>query len=307
MKSEKRSIKKLIKKNIEIRQGVRLEIKKNIMNERQKLRNSGSLKPLKINLTQNNFRNNIRIGESYDVLPILFNKIPISIIITAYKTQNYIEECLDSIEKQTYFINNDEYEILIGVDACEETLNKLIKIKDKYRNISVFMMNSNMGTYVTSNTLIKETKYNYILRFDSDDIMKPEMINEIMYHKDNYDIIQFLFSVFTTNIQEVTNDFKYVAAGAHFYRKSVLNLAGGYRAWKCAADSEFIKRLKKFTTIKEIKKRLFYRRSHENSLTNELKTNVNSVIRNNYMKKIRVYELNEKIKLKPKYNLFKKY
>lgn len=37
-------------------------------------------------------------------------------------------------------------------------------------------MTENVGTYITSNTLISKAKYNKILRFDSDDIMKENMV-----------------------------------------------------------------------------------------------------------------------------------
>ncbi len=39
----------------------------------------------------------------------------VSIILTAWKTQDYIEECLDSINKQQFF-NKEKtnYEILLG-------------------------------------------------------------------------------------------------------------------------------------------------------------------------------------------------
>ena len=254
-------------------------------------------------------RNKLRIGGSPPpqvpvYIPVLKTKYPISIIITAYQTQNYIEECLDSIEAQTYFINNDDYEVLIGVDGCKKTLKKLLEIEHKYRNLSIFIMDKNCGTYVTSNTLLTQIKYDNILRFDSDDVMKPEMINEIMFFKDDYDVVQFLFSDFTTTIKEANGEFKYVAAGAHFYKKSVIELAGGYRNWKCAADSEFIKRIMKHTKIKRINKRLFYRRWHLGSITNKEVTNSRSVVRKNYMKKIRIYSVGEKIKIKPKTNTF---
>lgn len=52
----------------------------------------------------------------------------VSIILTAWKTQDYIEECLDSINKQQFF-NKEKtnYEILLGIDGCEKTLEKSIK------------------------------------------------------------------------------------------------------------------------------------------------------------------------------------
>ena len=313
MKRKQITVKRQIQKKIELRNQQIAFLdnkggpKKNMsaMNERDRERIYGSGKPaINVELLT---RDEMRMGkvENDEILPILEVKLPISIIITAYQTQEFIEECLDSIENQTYFINNDDYEVLIGVDGCKETLYKILQIKDKYRNISVFMMGSNMGTYVTSNTLLDLTKYDNILRFDSDDVMKPQMINEIM-HFPSYDVVQFRFSDFTTNIGEYNNNFKYVAAGAHFYKKTVLDIAGGYRSWRCAADSEFIKRISKVTKIKKMEKRLFYRRGHTKSLTNRKETNLNSQIRTTYLKKIRIYNSDERIKIRKRINTYVK-
>jgi len=234
------------------------------------------------------------------------NKKSISIIITAYQTENFIEECLDSIENQTYFIDNNDYEILVGIDACEKTLEKLKKINHKYRNLKIFMMDSNMGTYVTSNTLLDLVKYDNILRFDSDDIMKPIMIEEIMKYSDNYDIIRFSFNNFNDNINNYKHPFMY-AYGAIFYKKNVINISGGYKDWICSADLELFNRTKNKFKIKEIDILfpLFFRRNHNNSLCNKKDTSLNSEFRKKINLKIRIYEKNENIKIKKITNTYK--
>ena len=104
----------------------------------------------------------------------------VSIIITAYHTEKFIEECLDSIASQTWFKNHDSWEIILGIDHCETTLEKVKEIMPKYRNLRVFYNTENVGTYITSNTLINKAKYARILRFDSDDIMKDDMVENMM-------------------------------------------------------------------------------------------------------------------------------
>jgi glycosyltransferase involved in cell wall biosynthesis len=74
-------------------------------------------------------------------------KEKISIIIPAYKATLFIKECLDSIQGQTYFSDNGNYEILLGIDGCDETLDMVLKIRNRYKNLKVFMMESNKGVY----------------------------------------------------------------------------------------------------------------------------------------------------------------
>lgn len=306
MKRQKVDIKKIIKKKIEARHqklvfidkgGAIKDTVKKPMNERVKQRVYGIPVKLADASSIHNIDSVFDKTEDLERVPLSEKREPLSIVVTAYQTQNFIQECLDSIENQTYFENNNEYEILVGLDACQDTLNELLKIRHKYRNLRIFMMDSNMGTYVTTNTLLDIAKYENILRFDSDDIMMPEMVNEVMHYSYNYDVVQFRFSSFTENIKDFKNNFKYVAAGAIFFKKSVLEKAGGYRNWECAADSEFVKRITNFVLAKKLKKRLFYRRSHSNSLTNRIDTNDKSKTRKEYLKLIRIYHSNENIKI----------
>ena len=215
---------------------------------------------------------------------------PISIIITAYQSQDYIEECLDSIESQSYFVKNKKYEILLGIDNCEETLKKVLEIRHKYRNLKVFMMSSNKGTYITSNTLISLSKKSNILRFDSDDIMMPDMVKTILLYSDNYNVIRFGYD----NKGMKTG---VLVDGSIFYKKNIMKLAGGYRDWVCGADTELMSRISSRVNVKEIKHPLYYRRFHKDSLTESVNTGIGSQLRNDYTKQIRIYNSIENIKI----------
>ena len=81
----------------------------------------------------------------------------ISILIPAYKTQDYIEECLDSIVSQNY-LNDVEYEIIVGIDACKETFDKIINIRNKYEKLVIVKMDTHSGLFITLNTLLTIAK-----------------------------------------------------------------------------------------------------------------------------------------------------
>lgn len=236
----------------------------------------------------------------------MYTSNAISIIVTAWQTQNFIEECLDSIENQTYFKDNDNFEVLVGVDGCQDTLDKLLKIRHKYRNLRIFMMKKNKGTYITSNTLLDLVKYDNILRFDSDDIMVPDMVKTILSNAINSDVIQFKFYDFSESIKSAYKKYDWAAAGAIFFKKNVINMAGGYQPWVCAADAEFLKRIHNKTKITEINQNLFYRRVHLNSLTKRNDTKIHGELRNSYQKQIREYGVNENIWINKVTNKFLK-
>jgi glycosyltransferase involved in cell wall biosynthesis len=248
-------------------------------------------------------------------------KAPISILITAYQAEKYIEECLDSIENQTYFNDNNDFEVLVGVDACEFTLNKLKQISYKYRNLRIFMMDNNQGTYITMNTLLDIAIYENLIRFDSDDKMKPYMIEKLMQYSDSYDIIKFMCENFgdieLNTIHTIESQYRYAqtyitgyggailrvnpsfdapkkvqkrvkpteySCGTSFFKKKVFDIYGGYMPWICAADYELMNRIGDDLNIKQIDEVLFYRRIHRNSLTQNEETGIHSEKRNEYLK-----------------------
>ena len=212
--------------------------------------------------------------KQFSEIPIKY-KNGVSIIITAYKMKNYIKETLDSISNQTYFINNTNYEILIGVDGCEETLNYLYTIMENYSNLKIFMMEKNYGTYITTNTIMSIAKYDNLIRFDSDDIMLPNLIEITMKEMENKNIdkVKFLMENFGNS-----NLIRY-AAGQFLIKHWVFDYFGGFMPWICEGDAEFYVRTDQFLTVKYVPIILMKRRVHDNNLTVNKKTNYQSYVR----------------------------
>lgn len=198
-------------------------------------------------------------------------KFKLSIIITAYNTQNYIEKCLKSIEEQTL---NIDYEILLGIDHCHKTL-EVVKSLD-IKNLRIFWMKENVGTYITTNTLLKLTKYDNILRFDSDDYMSKDMFKHLYSNHKSCDILQFSFKNFGND-----DTIGHLAIGCIFYKKWLLEKIGGYNSWRVSSDWDFLKRCNslKNIVIKKFRYPLFFRRVHDTSLTLNKKTGMNSKLR----------------------------
>src|SRR5690606_20091563 len=123
------------------------------------------------------------------------------------------------ILKQQY----NPIEVLIGVDACPDTLNKLRQIIHNYKaiNPTVVYFKKNVGTYIVSNTLVEMAKYNNILRFDSDDIMGADMIKTILSVDDKYNVIRFKFYNFYDNHIANKKLYHAYADGCAFYTRLV--------------------------------------------------------------------------------------
>jgi glycosyltransferase involved in cell wall biosynthesis len=206
----------------------------------------------------------------------------LSIIVPTYNNENYLDECLNSIIKS---VKNLDCEILVGIDKCEKTLQKIKEQKFDNR-IKFFYFNKNLGPYIIKNSLSKESKSDYLLFFDSDDIMGENMISEIYPKIKQVDFIKPMYLDFQNGqkINSVTKTNKY-GEGVFAIKKNLFLQMNGFEPWRCAADSDFMGRLyknnKKFLFTTDV---VFYRRVHSNSLTQNPETCSWSKLRAQYYK-----------------------
>lgn len=214
---------------------------------------------------------------------ISYTKKDISIIIPTYNNVDYIDECLESISKSGVKFN---YEVIVGIDGCDETLSHIKEMTYNY-NVRFYYFEKNSGAYVVRNTLIDLVNSEKIIFFDSDDIMRPTMIESIIKYLNDFDYVKPKMFNFRNTNTEVLGRGKW-GEGVFGIRKSVVDYLNGFEPWPCAADSEFMTRLKvnnfKGFLTKEI---LMNRRIHNNSLTVNSETGMGSDKRKTYSEKIK--------------------
>ena len=210
----------------------------------------------------------------------------LSIIIPTFNNVGFIKECLSSVIKSVKSLN---CEILVGIDDCEKTLNFVEKEIFDGR-IRFFYFQQNVGPYIVKNTLVKNSNSETILFFDSDDVMCENMVEEILRMQSFNDFVRpkyFNFNGKTPNSDVVSKE-KLFGEGVFSIKKSLFLSMNGFEGWRTTADTDFIGRLYK-NSRKSINTPtvLFYRRLHQNSLTQSKQTGHGSKIRSNYNNLIR--------------------
>ena len=221
----------------------------------------------------------------------------ISVIISAYKSVDFIEECLDSVTNQK---TNFKYEVLLGIDGCEETLEKVKTIMYKYLDIDfhVYYSEENVGVYLMFNSLIEKSKYNFFTVFGADDIMLENHLDENIKHINNCDYIITKGVDFENS---VVSSYGKNHEGVIFLNKQNFLNIGGYDCYRCGMDSDLLKRFR--LQNKNIKiywnpNITYKRRLHKNNLTRVFKYGYNSEYRTNIKKIIEKREI-----YKIKYNI----
>lgn len=120
--------------------------------------------------------------------------IPVTVIIPIYNGIEFLEECIQSLKKQTY----EKFSILIGINGHEfnscvfkramQYANEHILVKDYGKFIGVINRKS-----AVLNAMISDVKTDWVALLDVDDTWLPtkleEQINVIVKNNNRYDVI----------------------------------------------------------------------------------------------------------------------
>ncbi|MBM7600167.1 CDP-glycerol glycerophosphotransferase [Virgibacillus halotolerans] len=107
----------------------------------------------------------------------------ISVIIPVYNTEEYIEDCMKSLMKQTY---KDIEILLINDDSNEECTQLLNKISEQNNNVKLYNQSKRRGVGAARNLGIEKSTGDFIYFLDSDDYLPEKTLEILVKHiKDN--------------------------------------------------------------------------------------------------------------------------
>ena len=116
----------------------------------------------------------------------------ISVIVPVYNVETYLEECLESIQNQTY---TDLEVILVNdgsTDGSKAICERYCQADKRFR----LMNQTNQGQSVARNTGVTASRGEFIAFVDSDDIILPNYLETLMhYMSDDVDIVESQFIV----------------------------------------------------------------------------------------------------------------
>jgi len=116
----------------------------------------------------------------------------ISVIVPVYNVETYLEECLDSIQNQTY----TDFEVLLvndgSTDGSQAICERYCQADKRFR----LMNQTNQGQSVARNTGVTASRGEFIAFVDSDDIILPNYLETLMnYMSGDVDIVESQFTV----------------------------------------------------------------------------------------------------------------
>lgn len=102
----------------------------------------------------------------------------VSIIVPVYDVSEYLEACLNSVINQTF----SNLEIIIVNDCSPDKRDELISLdfQNKDPRVKYIKNEKNLGLGGARNTGIKNSSGDYLLFVDSDDVIHPQMVEEMV-------------------------------------------------------------------------------------------------------------------------------
>jgi glycosyltransferase involved in cell wall biosynthesis len=214
----------------------------------------------------------------------------ISILLASYNGERYLEKSVESVLNQSF----KDFELLVGLNGTNDSS---IDILNSFNDDRIKIFNYvEKGKSKTLNTLLNESRYEWIALQDDDDIWIESKLESQIPYFDKYDVIGTLISYINEeghitgrpNLSTETNEIKNLSmrglnqvanTSAIFKRQDALDINGWRDGLDGIEDYDFWLRLmrngKKFITVS---KELVLHRLHSNSNFNTKKYDLNKIL-----------------------------
>lgn len=214
----------------------------------------------------------------------------VSVIITAYNYDRYLERCLRSVLDQS--LPKSQYEIIVVNDGSTD---KTKEVLDNYTDIArVFHLEKNMGLSYARNYGIKKARGMFVVFVDADDYIQHDMLliqKTFLTENNKLDAVSvdyYLVDERGTHLEHVNAEEKPIACGIMF-RKDFLYDIGLYdESFRAREDEDLRIRFLQKYKIYNIILPLYRYRMHDSNLTKDkekMDEHLNKLIKKHNFKK----------------------
>jgi len=195
----------------------------------------------------------------------------LSVIISAYNYDRYIERCVRSVLDQS--LRRNQYEIIVVNDGSTD---KTKDILENYKeDVRIYHFEKNQGISAARNFGIKKAKGQFVVFVDADDYIQHDMLliqKTFLSENNSLDAVSvdyYLVDERGNHIQHVNAEEKPIACGIMF-RKDFLYDVGLYdESFKAREEEDLRIRFLKKYKIYNIILPLYRYRMHDNNLTKD--------------------------------------
>ncbi len=195
----------------------------------------------------------------------------VSVIITAYNYDKYVERCLRSVLDQS--LPRNQYEIIVVNDGSTD---KTKQILENYTDVArIFNLEKNIGLPAARNFGIKKARGQFVVFIDIDDYIQHDMllIQKIFLTENNridaVSVDYYLVDELGNHLEHVNAEERPIACGIMFRKDYLFNIGLYDETFLAREDEDFrIRFLEKYNIYNIILPLYRYRR-HESNLTSK--------------------------------------
>ncbi len=193
----------------------------------------------------------------------------VSIIITAYNYEKYIERAIRSCLDQSFSSKN--FEVIVVNDCSTDNTTKILEnYKDEIR---VFNFEKNVGLSAARNFGVKKALGQFILFLDADDYLQRDLLliqNTFLAENNKLDAVSidyYLVDDRGNHLEHVNSEQKPIACGIMFRKDLLIDIGLYDESFRAREEEDLRIRFLKKHTIYNIILPLYRYRMHDSNLT----------------------------------------
>lgn len=109
----------------------------------------------------------------------------VSIIVPVYNVEDYIDACLDSVERQTFA----DFEAIVIDDGSTDGSWEAVRRHAAADSRLVTIRTENRGVARARERALSEARGTWVAFLDGDDVWEPDMLEQLVAASDGYDIV----------------------------------------------------------------------------------------------------------------------
>jgi len=193
----------------------------------------------------------------------------VSIIITAYNYERYIERAIRSCLDQS--LAKSQYEVIVINDCSTDNTSKIL---ENYENeVRVFNMEKNIGLAAARNFAVKKALGQFVVFLDADDYIQRDMLlieKTFLTENNSLDAVSvdyYMVDERGNHIEHVNADEKPIACGIMFRKDLLLDIGLYDESFRAREEEDLRIRFLKKHKVYNIILPLYRYRMHDNNLT----------------------------------------
>lgn len=193
----------------------------------------------------------------------------VSIIITAYNYEKYIERAIRSCLDQS--LPKSQYEVIVINDCSTDNTTKILENYES--EIRIFNLEKNVGLSAARNFAVKKAKGQFIVFLDADDYIQRDLLliqKTFLSENNKLDAVSvdyYFVDDRGTHIEHVNAEEMPIACGIMFRKDLLLDIGLYDESFRAREEEDLRIRFLKKYSIYNIIMPLYRYRMHDNNLT----------------------------------------